>query len=173
MMFLIGAGIGCVGGVGCVSEGPPERRSIRPMQEQPAGLVVDRVVPAIDKLADDTDRNGYYDTFRVAVFLFASGYAQSIEGDGLLECRLTDPATQKEFAKWTFGPVEMKAAWGMSGVMPGYNFLLNMNQGVVAGSTSTDRIQSREALFSCVFRPAAGEPVPSLSRLVVMVGPLR
>jgi hypothetical protein len=154
-------------GEGCVTEGPPERRPIRVMKEQPEGLVVDRVVPAIDKLADDTDRNGYYDTFRVAVFLFASGYAQSIQGEGSLECVISDPATGKELAKWTLGPAEMEAAWGMSGVMPGYNFLLNLNDG------GTDRSDSREALFSCAFRPTSGPPVPALSRLVVMVGPLR
>ena len=152
----------------CVSEGPPPRRSPREVREQPAGLVVDRVVPAIDKLADDTDRNGYYDTFRVAVFLFASGYAQSIQGDGTLECRLTDPESGKEMAKWTFSREAMQGAWGLSGVMPGYNLLLNMNQ------VGSDKVGVSEALFSCQFRPTGGgAPVTSLSRLVVMVGPLR
>lgn len=138
------------------------------MPQQPAGLVVDRVVPAIDKLADDTDRNGYYDTFRVAVFLFASGYSQSMQGVGTLECRLTDPETGKEMAKWTFDAEAMQSAWGLSGVMPGYNLLLNLN------TVGTDKVGVSEALFSCQFRPSGGgAPVTSLSRLVVMVGPLR
>lgn len=154
-------------GAGCVTDGRPERPAVRPLQPQPAGLIVDRVVPAIDKLADDTDRNGYYDTFRVAVFLFAAGYAQSIQAEGSLECRLTDPATGKEIAKWVMGPAALRDAWGMSGVMPGYNFLLNMNQ------VGTDKVQVKEALFACTFTPTNGGPVGSLSRLVVMVGPLR
>ncbi len=152
---------------GCVTEGPPERRSVRPVQEQPEGVVVDRVVPAIDKLADDTDRNGYYDTFRIAVFLFGSGYAQSVQAQGSLECCLTDQTSGKEIVKWTLDEAAMKAAWGMSGVMPGYNFLLNMNE------VGSDRVDYREALLSCVFRPVAGSPIESRSRLVVMIGPLR
>jgi hypothetical protein len=147
--------------------GPPARRPPRGVPEQPEGLVVDRVVPAIDKLANDTDRNGYYDTFRVAIFLFASGYSQSIEGDGTLECRLTEPETGKELARWVLSPDAMREAWGMSGVMPGYNLLLNMND------VATDRVRTREALFSCLFRPTSGQPVEAQSRLIVMVGPLR
>lgn len=155
-------------GPGCVTEGPPERKPIRPIPEQPVGLVVDRVVPAIDKLADDTDRNGYYDTIRVAIFLFSSEYAQSIQADGTLECRLIDPETDREIAKWILKPEAMRAAWGMSGVMPGYNFILNMND------VGTDRTEAREAHFTCRFIPASGgPPVASRSRLVVMVGPLR
>jgi hypothetical protein len=152
---------------GCVTEGPPERAQPRPLQPQPPGLVVDRVVPAIDKLADDTDRNGYYDTFRVAIFMFASGYAQSIASEGSLVCTLTQQETGKVLAKWTLDPAQMKEAWGLSGVMPGYSLLLNMNQ------VGTDRLEDREALFSCTFTPTGGKPVTSLSRLVVMVGPLR
>ena len=158
----------CVGvGGGCVTEGPPPRRAPREVPEQPAGLVVDRVVPASDKLANDTDRNGYYDTFRVAIFLFASGYSQSIQGEGTMECRLTEPETGKELARWALSPQEMREAWGMSGVMPGYSLLLNMND------VATDRVKTREALFSCVFRPVQGAPVEAQSRLIVMVGPLR
>ena len=152
---------------GCVTEGPPERRTVRPMQEQPEGVVVDRVVPAIDKLADDTDRNGYYDTFRVAIFLFGSGYTQSIQAQGSFECRLIDQPSGKEIVKWTLGEAALKDAWGMSGVMPGYNFLLNMND------VGSDRVAYKEALFSCVFRPLSGPPIESRSRLVVMIGPLR
>lgn len=152
---------------GCVTDGPPARTPPRPIQPQPAGLVVDRVVPAIDKLADDTDRNGYYDTFRVAIFFFASGYAQSIESEGSLTCTLSEPNTGKVLASWTMDPPAMKEAWGMSGVMPGYSLLLNMNQ------VGSDRTEDREALFSCSFTPTGGRPVTSLSRLVVMVGPLR
>lgn len=162
--------LGALASTGCVTEGPPERRPIRGVQEQPEGLKVDRVVPAIDKLADDTDRNGYYDTFRAAVFFFAAGYAQSVQAEGTLECTLADPVTSKVLAKWTMDPAKMKAAWGMSGVMPGYSFLLSMNQSEIG---ATDKIEANEALFSCTFKPAQGEPVRSLSRLVVMVGPLR
>lgn len=152
---------------GCVTEGPPPRRPPREMPAQPEGLVIDRVVPAIDKLADDTDRNGYYDTFRVAVFMFAAGYSQSIQGEGVLDCVLTNPETGKELARWSFSPAAMRQAWGLSGVMPGYNLLLNMNQ------VATDKVDIGEALFSCVFTPTSGKPVNALSRLVVMVGPLR
>lgn len=156
---------------GCVSEGPPPRPAPRDVPQQPAGLVVERVVPAIDKLADDTDRNGFYDTFRVAIFLFSGAYGQSIEAPGTLECTLVDPLTNTTLAAWRFGPDQLRQAFGMSGVMPGYNLLLNMNQSTVGG---TDKVKVNEALFTCTFtQEGHTNPVPALSKLVVMVGRLR
>src|SRR5262249_43506691 len=69
---------------GCVAEGPAQKQAPRPVQTQPEGLTVERIVPTMDRVVDDTDRNGYYDTLRIAVFLFSGSprYKQSIHAEG-------------------------------------------------------------------------------------------
>lgn len=151
----------------CVADGPPPRPQPREVPAQPGGLRVDRVVPALDKLADDSDRNGYYDTIRVAVFLFSNSYTQSIEAEGTLTFRLTNPVDDSELARWVYTPEQVRQAWGRSGIMPGYNFLLNLND------VGSDHLTVDEALFSCTFKPVNGPPVETMSRLVVLVGALR
>ena len=54
----------------CVTEGPdPRPEPVRTLR-QPEGLIVNKVVLGVENPPDDTDRNGYFDTYRVIITLF-------------------------------------------------------------------------------------------------------
>lgn len=136
------------------------------MRRQPAGLVPDRLVLGVEFVPDDTDRNGYYDTFRVVVSLYDSRYAPSIFAPGAFTFLLRT-SDNKEIARWQMDAVQSEKAWGMSGALPAYVFRLSLRD------VGTDKVQVGEALIGCTFTPTGGKPVESGSWLTVLVGRTR
>jgi hypothetical protein len=150
----------------CVADGPPIHRPPRPLPPQPAGMTADRVVFTVEQPPDDADRDGYFDTYRVRVFLFDNDWLVAIEVSGTYSFRMTT-AQGEPIAEWTSAPEDGERIAGSFDPGPGRRFRLNIRD------VTDDRKPYGEGLLSCSFTPTGGERVDSLSQVTVLVGPTR
>jgi hypothetical protein len=151
----------------CVSEGPEPRPEPVRTIHQPEGLVVDKVVLGVENPPDDTDRNGYFDTYRVIITLYDDiRYRGSVYMPGSFRVRIR-AQDNHDIAVWEISAEQAARAWGMSGALPAYVFRLNMRD------VGTDKVDLTEALIGCSFTPTGGSTVESGSWLTVRVGRTR
>jgi hypothetical protein len=166
LAVLTVASLLAAGGGGCVADGPQPRRAPRALPPQPAGLKVDRVVFSVEQPPDDTDRDGYFDSYRVRAYLFDHDYMAAIEAPGEFTFRLTD-TRGKELAHWTLAPAQGEILDGPLDPGPGRRFRLNMRE------VGSDHVEATEALLACGFTTADGRTIEALGQVTVLVGTTR
>lgn len=156
----------CLATAGCVTEGPPPRvppaTSIPP---QPDGLIVNRVVITVAQVLEDRDRNGYYDTIPITVYLFDTPrYAYSIQQPGVFDFSVTDADSGQPLVKWSIPWEVASKAQVLVWAGTCFPFQLDLRE------VGTDHLDASEALVACMFTPTGGKPVECGSRLTVHVG---
>jgi len=155
-----------VAALGCVTEGPPAKLPpATSIPAQPPGLNVNRVVITVAQVLEDRDRNGYYDTIPVTVYLFDSPrYAYSIQVPGTFEFAVTDAENGKPLAKWTIPWETASKTQALVWTGTCFPFQLDLRE------VGTDHLDASEALVACTFTPTGGKAVECGSRLTVHVG---
>lgn len=165
---LLGVACACIGlaVTGCVTEGPPAKLPpATAIPSQPDGLKVNRVVITVAQVLEDRDRNGYYDTIPVTVYLFDTPrYAYSIQAPGVFEFLVTDPESGKLLAKWSIPWETASKLQTLVWTGTCFPFQLDLRE------VGTDHLDASEALVACTFTPTGGPAVECGSRLTVHVG---
>lgn len=151
---------------GCVSEGPPPPKPLPPPPLQPAGMVPDRILLGAPALPDDIDRDGYGDTWKVTVYLFATGYEMPLDLPGTFQFRLRPPEGE-DLAVWTFDEAQVAAARNRFLAGVGYIFELSLLR------QRDDEFPRVMATLECRFTPTGGEPVDLFPAPSVRAGRLR
>lgn len=158
-----------IGASGCVADGPqpPERPQPRQIAA-PTGIPVDRVVLSVESFSEDSDDNGYYDTFGLTVYLFPDQNVHPLPMHvrGTMVFELTD-ADRKPIATWELPPDEFDKLRAASPTgLAGYIGSLCIND------VGSDKVSTSKGSLSCRFSPVdAGPEVVSRGSATVRVGP--
>jgi len=137
---------------GCVADGPPRTAPPRPPTAQPAGLTPDTLVLSVSQFPEDTDRNGYFDTAPVTVYLFDEPYQAPIAAAGAFTFTFVTHAGAP-VATWTFDAQKTAEARRQFMPGPGYVFRLSLLE------QGTDQLPPTQVLLRASFRPAGDGPV--------------
>lgn len=124
------------------------------------------MILSVGQFPDDTDRNGYYDTILVTVYLFSSAHALPVELPGGFSFRLTGP-DDKPLADWSFNQQQTAAA--RRGFLPGPGYLFRLS----LLDDGTDTLNATEGSLRCRFEPVAGEPIEPKAGTTIVVGRTR
>lgn len=151
---------------GCVADGPRSAPPPHQAPAQPSGLQADKLVATATQIPDDSDRNGYYDTTLVTVYLYGSGFDLPIHVPGAFTFRLTD-ARGKQVALWVFDEARTDAARCRTMVGPGYQFRLDLLD------VGTDKFPASEGQLHTSFAPREGATVQPRGGTTVLIGPTR
>jgi len=127
---------------GCVSDNPGERPKVGP---PPANPVVGRMFMAA-QAPQDTDSNGYMDTFVVTIYLFQTNYARSVRAPGEFHFKLTGKGG-KVLREWTLKEPGPLVAAINAGVGPGYVMKMSL---LVDKGTDEFPVQSAEVVASFI-----------------------
>lgn len=160
----------------CVQTGPGrlEPRAI-PRPDTP--LTIDTVGFAIDTTPDDTDRNGFFDTYTVTAYLFAqrSGYPLSIFADGDLRFTLTD-RNANTIAAWQLDQQELEDARFNQPIGETYRFSISLFDADTPPNTDNpsrppDRLAPAVAYLNMTYIPSdASSPIRADKSLTVRIG---
>jgi hypothetical protein len=107
---------------GCVSDEPRDKPNVGPppSQPRPGGMFMATNLP------DDTDGNGFPDTFVVTVYIFdQSPYPRSIAVQGAFEFRLVNN-NGESVREWRIPPEDARRGQISAAPGPGYNFRMSL-----------------------------------------------
>jgi hypothetical protein len=129
----------------------------RPARSAPPPPQPDWVRPALLNVwataPQDSDGNGFPDTFTVTAYLFDPNYAPSVRADGSFRFVLTSAG--RTIAEWVYPPEQTSALLLQLAPGPGYIFALNIN------NVASDQLPSIDANLSAQFTPVGGTTIES------------
>lgn len=142
----------------------PDNADRAPQFRQPADLRPSRVLMGNEPL-EDRDRNGYVDTFRIVVYIFAdeAEYPLPMTIDATFQFRLVGE-DGKSLGVWAFAPREASRALFATQPGPAYGFEIALT------SQGTDRLRAQSAGLSCEITLENGERVRSREPLQLRIG---
>jgi hypothetical protein len=142
----------------------PESADRAPQFRQPSNLRPSRVLMGNEPL-EDRDRNGYVDTFRIVVYVFAEEgqYPLPMTVDATFQFRLVGE-DGKSLGVWAFAPREASRALFATQPGPAYGFEISLN------SQGSDQIRAQSAGLTCELTLEDGERVRSREPLQLRIG---
>ncbi len=169
---------------GCVQEidpdaDPPRPRAELRVLERPDELTIGRVGFAVDAAPEDTDRNGFFDTWTITAYLFPreTGYPLAIFGEGDLRFTLRSDEGST-IARWDLSQEDLEDARLLQYIGETYRFDISLFDADVRPNApdsgrAADRIGVNLGVLSMVYAPLGeeAEPIRADRALTVRVGP--
>jgi len=165
----------------CVPDGPqprpkPQLRTF----DQPPDLKVGNPGFAVDTTPEDTDNNGFFDTWSITVLLFAQDqrqYPKAFIAPGEITFTLT-AQDRTTLAQWRIPLESLEGNQFTDFIGDGYRFDLSLADADLKPNTDNparppDRLAPAMASLAMTYHPPAddAQPIPASRALSIRVGP--